>query len=105
MATRAEQFRADEQRKHKGSKSTAKAAKAAKAVKRAPTADASQRTEHAPRKATPGQRPTRKSTRGSANRAKGDATLNLVESLVKGTPEARFRKADAQTMRVRGSKR
>lgn len=49
-------------------------------------------------------RRSRKSTRGSANRSKPDTNFNLRESLVKGSPEARFRKARAKNTRVRGSK-
>jgi hypothetical protein len=49
-------------------------------------------------------RRSRKSTRSSANRSKPDTNFNLRESLVKGSPEARFRKARAKNTRVRGSK-
>jgi hypothetical protein len=105
MATQAEQFRANEQRKHSKRATSPSAGK-----RRRPSAEASRRTEHARKKATHAleialerQRPTRKSTRGSANRAKPDATFNILESLVKGSPEARFRKATAKAKRVRGS--
>jgi hypothetical protein len=103
MATRSEQFRANEQRKP--SKRTTPSGSTA----RRPSAS-SRPTEHARKKATyafestlAGQRPSRKSSRGSANRAKPDASLNILESLVKGSPEARFRKASAKGKRVRGS--
>jgi hypothetical protein len=49
-------------------------------------------------------RRSRKSTRGSANRAKADTNFNLREAMVKGSPEARFRKAKAKRTRVRSSK-
>jgi len=108
MATRSEQFRANEQRKHAKNAKPVRAA----AARRPQTDETSQRTEHARKKAThaleitaAGKRPTRKSTRGSANRAKPDTTFNLVESLVKGSPEARFRKANARSLRIRGSAR
>jgi hypothetical protein len=108
MATRSEQFRANEERKH----SQRKPPTAPTARRPKPSVTASQRTEHARKKATyalevtpPGQRPTRKSTRSSANRAKPDATFNILESLVKGSPEARFRKARARGKRVRGAPR
>lgn len=106
MATRAEAFRANEQ-KH-GQDSTKKQKAGSK-----PGARASAKTrakEHAAKKATyaleapvaAGTRPSRKSTRKSANRAKPDADLTLREQLVKGTPENRFRKAHAKQSRVRG---
>lgn len=48
-------------------------------------------------------RPSRKSTRKSANRSKPDTNFNLREQQQKGSPEARFRKSRARTSRVRGS--
>lgn len=108
MATRAQQFRANDQRKQSAK---AKPTRSASST-RSPRPDASQRTEHARKKAThaleitpPGKRPTRESTRGSANRMKPDTAFNLTESKVKGSPEARFRKARAAALRVRGSGR
>jgi hypothetical protein len=47
-------------------------------------------------------RPSRKSTRGGANRIKPDSSFNLREQLVKGSPEARSRRSQAQALRVRG---
>jgi hypothetical protein len=106
MATRSEQFRANQQRKHPKQVTPTRSA----APKRTPTTAQSRRTQHASKKATyvlevveKGQRPTRKSTRKSANRSKPDAKFNILESLVKGSPESRFRKASAQSKRVGGS--
>jgi hypothetical protein len=105
MATRAEQFRAEAQRKKSPRKAKPKRASAPSSDKG--TARASQ---HAGRKASyalessgPDGKRSRKSTRGSANRVKADASLNIRESLVKGSPEAKFRKSRAQSVRVRGS--
>jgi hypothetical protein len=106
MATRSEQFRANQERMHpKGVTPTRSAA-----AKHTPTNAQSHRTVHAKKKATyaleiaeKGQRATRKSTRKSANRSKPDATFNILESFTKGSPEARFRKTRAQSKRVRGS--
>ncbi len=47
-------------------------------------------------------RPSRKSTRASANRAKADAPMNLTEESRKGSPPAVARKAQIKRERVRG---
>jgi hypothetical protein len=49
-----------------------------------------------------GKRPSRKSTRKSANHAKADANLNRIEELRRGSPESRFRRDRARRMRTRG---
>ena len=106
MATRAELFRIEEMRHSKG-----KAARPTQ-KKKPPlvTDERSARARPVPSKAayaleSPAAdgRHSRKSTRGSANRLKTDTNLNLRESLVKGSPEARFRKARAKSSRVRRS--
>jgi hypothetical protein len=50
-------------------------------------------------------RPSRKSTRKSAHRVKPDSSFSLRESLQKGSPESRARRARAKSVRARGSKR
>jgi hypothetical protein len=66
-------------------------------------ADRTRAKKHAGRKATyaledrTSGRPSRKSTRKSANRSKPDASLNAREALQKGSPAARYRKARART--------
>jgi len=89
MATRAEQFRNQEQRLSKGETPPAK--------KRAPKGGQLAKPRAVPSNATyaleasaPDGRRSRKSTRASANRAKPDTNFNLRESLVKGSPEAAF---------------
>jgi hypothetical protein len=106
MATRSEQFRVNEQRKHRKSETPT----VSTAAKRTPATETARRAERARKKAVhalelsaPGQRPSRKSTRGGANRIKPDASFAILETLVKGSPEARFRKARAKSTRVRGS--
>jgi hypothetical protein len=47
-------------------------------------------------------RPSRKSTRASANRVKADAPMNLTEEFRKGAPRAVARNAQARRERVRG---
>ena len=109
MATRSEQHHADEQRHKERESKTNKQGNRSKPGS-AP-GDRLRSKKHAERKAThalePDRRgrPSRKSTRKSANRAKPDTNLNLREDLQKGSPEARFRKADAGAGRVRGNPR
>ncbi|HVY44907.1 MAG TPA: hypothetical protein VHB21_03470 [Minicystis sp.] len=104
MATRSEQARAKEQRK--GARPSIRAGRSKPGVE---PAERSREKEHAGRKATyaieepRAGRPTRKSTRKSANRSKPDASFNLREQLQKGSPEARARRSRAKTARPRGS--
>ncbi len=108
MATKAEQFHAEEQRLHRGKKHGKNASGSKPGSK--PSVRSAKR-KHAGKKAThaiepttaKGTRPSRKSTRKSANRAKPDATFNLQEEQRKGSPTARFRKSSARSSRVRGS--
>jgi hypothetical protein len=103
MATRAEQFR--DQQERKGSKAPAK-------KKRKPKKAAwSREKHHAEVKATraledsaPRRRPSRSSTRASSNRAKPDAPFNITEEERKNAPRARAGKARAKATKVRGSR-
>ncbi len=104
MATRSQQHHAEAQRR--GARNT-KANK--QGSKPGSTPSARSRTKmRAGRKAThaiePDRkgRPSRESTRKSANRAKPDTNFNLREQRQKGSPEARFRRAAARAGRVRG---
>ena len=105
MATRAERERAETERTA-AVKKTAKKQMAKKAAKPA----AKEKLGHTETKATYAREPrgasgqaTRKSTRGSANRAKADSSLNRHDEQVKGSPDAQHRRAAARTKRVRGS--
>lgn len=105
MATRSEQHHAEEQRRGGANKTRAKRSKPGVAPK-----NRSRAKPHAARKATyalehtaSGQRPSRKSSRKSANRAKADSGLTLTDALRKGSPASRFRKAQARASRVRGN--
>jgi hypothetical protein len=49
-----------------------------------------------------GNRPSRVSSRASANRARGDASFERREVDKKTSPDARYRKARARASRVRG---
>ena len=96
MATKSEQFHAEEQQTGND-----KATREGRSKPGIPEGDRSRDKTYALEE-TSGQ-PSRKSTRKSANRAKPDASLNLREALQKGSPEAKFRKAKAQGRRVQGS--
>jgi len=105
MATRAEQFRANEERRPKKKKARPKRARPG-----IPPEERSQDKARAAEKATyaleeqsPEGRRSRRSTRDSSNRAKPDASFNLVEQIRKDSPESRFRKARARSQRARGS--
>jgi hypothetical protein len=108
MATRSEQAHAEEQRKNGSSKSRTRAGRSKPG---APPGTRTRAKKHAGRKATyaleateapEGGRPSRKSTRKSANRAKADAGLTGREQLVKGSPENRYAKGKSRATRVRG---
>jgi hypothetical protein len=107
MATRAERFRSEEERRHPAGKGKAPTSK------RKPKKAAFSRDKaHVRAKATyalettpTGQRASRKSTRASANRAKPDSGFNLTEEKKKASPQARARKAQAKRSRVRGKAR
>ena len=100
MATRAEQFRSAQERTHrKGRVSAKKPKKAAWGKSKSHAAD---KATHALERTEPGKRPSRKSTRSSANRAKADAAFNITEETRKGSPAAKARRARAKGKRVRG---
>jgi hypothetical protein len=106
MATRAEQFHAESQRTGKSSNRTRRD----RSKPGISPARRSREKAHSAKKATyaleqtaSGARPSRKSTRKSANRAKPDASFNRVEEQRKGSPESRYRKARARASRTRGS--
>ena len=107
MATRSEQYRAEQQRR--GNRKSARQASRTKPGV-APR-DRSRSKAHAGKKATYALdadekgRPSRKSSRKSANRAKPDASLTISEALRKESPEARFRQARARAVRTRGKRR
>jgi hypothetical protein len=93
MATRAEQFRAQEQRRGGAKKAKRKNTRPSRPG--APHAGRQRASKHAARKATyaleesAGKRPSRKSTRKSANRAKPDASFNRREEMQRDAPEER----------------
>jgi hypothetical protein len=108
MATRSEQFHANEQRR--GETPDDQRRRAARSKPGVPLTERSRAKKHAEKKATyaleetaAGAQPSRKSTRKSANRAKPDTNLTLRESLQKGSPEARYRRASAQRSHSGGS--
>ncbi len=100
MTTKAEEFRANAQRKGHPKRA------ATKKLKRSAWSRAKQhaavKATHALEVTTNGP-PSRKSTRASANRAKADAPMNLTEEVRKTAPSARASKSRAKGQRVRGS--
>ena len=107
MATRSERFHASEERAHaKEKRATAKSEKRTKPG--VPPAKRSRARTHTEKKATYALeqsvgRPSRKSTRKSANRAKPASSFDIREELQRGGPEASFRKARARTSHPRGA--
>lgn len=102
MATRAEQHQAEEQRKNREANGRGRAAKKS-------AGKTTRAKKHAGRKATyaleegtnASKRPSRKSTRKSANRSKPDASLVRREGMKKGAPTAKFRKSAAKGTKAR----
>jgi hypothetical protein len=93
MATRAETFRAAEERKPKRRKKTgptgAHAAHDSHGRKSAPNRRAGRKATYALERRTPGARPSRKSTRRSANRSKPDSNLERNRERKLNAPKAR----------------
>lgn len=94
MATRAERHRTEEQRKGRGATTRVGRSKpgAKPDARTRETKRAGRKATYALEEGTVG-RPSRKSTRKSANRSKPDASLNAREQLKKNSPAARYRKA------------
>lgn len=102
MATRAESFRAQQERsgkKAKKKKSAKKAPKRKARVTRTAAKASYALEEHGTK------RPSRKSTRGSANRIKPDAGFNITEEVRRGSPERKHDRAAARAKHPRGKKR
>jgi hypothetical protein len=104
MATKAERSRSEEQRAHTkdAKKSHGSVRKPKKAAWSRDKAHAGAKATHALEETAPGTRPSRESTRASANRAKPDTAFNLTEEAKKGSPENRARHSRTKTVRVRG---
>jgi hypothetical protein len=108
MATRSEKAHEEAVREaaEKKRKVAARKAAAKKAAKKAP---AKPKKTHKQSKAVyaaepPHEgRPSRRSTRKTVNRSKPDTGFTARESMQKGSPEARARRAKAKGVRARGS--
>ncbi len=108
MSTKSEQYRAEEQRKgpatakrnRSGSKPGVAPAKRSRSKTRA-----GKKATYAYEPTQAGKRPSRKSSRKSANRSKPDAAFNIGEEIAKTRPTARFRKDRAKATKTRGSKK
>jgi hypothetical protein len=108
MATRAEQIRANQARKGPSPKAKKRHAnKMAKLAKKGPrhaNKTAGRKASFALEAGVSHGRPSRKSTRASANRSKEDSTLEIREEFVKTSPTNRMRKSRAKTLKVRGKR-
>jgi hypothetical protein len=102
MATRAEQFHSDAQRSGHPKRTSKKKAK--KPTWSHDKAHAGSKATHAMEEPRVG-RPSRESTRKSANRAKADSAFNVTEETRKGAPQAVARRARAKGKKVRGASR
>jgi len=104
MATKAEQWRSNEQRTHGAGahKSHVSKKQPKKAAWSHDKAHAGAKATHALEDTAPGKRPSRESTRGSSNRAKPDSAFNLTEQTKKGSPTNLARKSRARAVKVRG---
>jgi hypothetical protein len=107
MATKAERFRSEQERAHitKPPAKPTSQRKPKKAALGRKKGHAAVKATHALEEVGPGKRPSRKSTRASANRAKADVGFNRAEQIKKGSPTARAKKARAQRATVRGTPR
>ncbi len=109
MATRSEQTHAEEQRK--GPRDTKKNKRVNRSKPGARPSDRTPSKSHAASKAPyalepeRAGRPSRESTRKSANRAKPDTNLTLREERSKSSADTRFRKSSAGKTRVDGKPR
>lgn len=100
MATRAERFRAAEER---SARETAKKGQREEQPLPQPT-HADKKATYAREEHSPNTRPSRKSTRGSDNRAKNDAPLLISHERARSQPDARFAADQAKAIRVRGKR-
>jgi hypothetical protein len=106
MATKAEQFHANEQRhRGKGKKPRTSIKKPKKAAWSRASVHAASKATHAIEETSRGARPSRESTRASANRGRPDVAMNLKEEKTRGSPENRARRSRAQSVKVRGHTR
>jgi hypothetical protein len=100
MATKAEQYRSEAQRTGRGGRGSTK--KPRKAEWSRDKAHARSKATHALEE-VPSGRPSRKSTRASANRAKADSAMNVTQETRMDAPPATARRERARSTRVRGS--
>ena len=90
MPTRSEQFKADAQRTH-----SAAPRPATETPPPEPHGHAEKKAAYAREAVPEGGRPSRKSTRKSANRSKTDTVVVHAEQMKENTPESRFARTNA----------
>jgi hypothetical protein len=108
MATIGEQQHAEEQRRgltpRAKKRGAARKTRAEKFGAEHATRRAGEKASYALERPSRTGRASRKSTRAEANRSRPDTNMNLRDALTKGSPEARFRRARAQSTRARGGR-
>jgi len=102
MATRAEAAKAEAARKGAQRAPATRQAMDKSAIETHASGRAARKASYALEERAEDGRASRKSTRGSRNRAKPDAQLDARQELVKSSPTSRFRSAKARATRVRG---
>lgn len=99
MSTRSEAFKSEAER-------AGRAAKKTRTTPAEPTPEhghVAKKAAYAREEIAPAARPSRRSTRKSANRTKTDTGMVRSEQMKESTPEVRARKSRARAQRVRGS--
>lgn len=100
MATKAQRAKSEAQRTGRGGRTSIK--KPRKSGWSHDKAHARSKATHA-LESSSGARPSRESTRGSANRVKSDAARNITQEARRNAPEQVARHARARAAHVRGS--
>jgi hypothetical protein len=99
MPTRSERFKADEERK---AQTRTRKNEHTEAEAQAPNGHVAKKATYA-RETPRSSRPSRKSTRKSANRARNDAARTIANEQEASSPKARFERKAALDARARGA--
>lgn len=104
MATKADSARAEKQKKGPNTKKTRKLAQRKPKRAAAEPIAAGKKATAAKEAHAEGKRPSRKSTRASANRGKQDTNLTLRSERKKSSPKERAASAEGKATRARASR-
>jgi hypothetical protein len=105
MATKADKVHAEEIKKPVKAKKARKLAQRKPKHSEAEPIAAGKKATVAKEETAKGKRPSRKSTRKSANRGKSDSNLTLRSERAKNAPTARAREAKGKAVKTRGKAR